>query len=279
MSGLLDHPLALCNTIRRIALEAGALTMEYFEPGAHLDISCKSDGSPVTAADRLAEALIEKALADLAPGVPFVGEEACAEGRIPDLDGAADFWLVDPLDGTRDFIAGSPDYTVNIALIRGGVPTLGVIYAPAHGKLYAACGPGTALRWHESTQAERPLRVRSAPAGGLTVLTSHARADAGRMESFLDRYKISRILRSGSSLKLCSIAAGKADLYPRFGPTCEWDTAAGQAILHAAGGQLARMDGTPLVYGRAREGFLNPAFVASSGDIPGIFDPRDAHDG
>lgn len=274
MSSLLDHPPALCNTIRRIALEAGDLTLDYFEPGARLDVTCKTDGSPVTVADRLAEALIEKALADLTPDIPFVGEEAVSAGRIPNLSGAACFWVVDPLDGTRDFIRGSPDYTVNIALVREGVPTLGVIYAPAHGRLYAAHGPGTAVRWQEETRIEKPVRVRPAPAAGLTVLTSHAHADAGRLEALLDAYKVARVQRAGSSLKLCSIAAGKADLYPRFGPTCEWDTAAGQAILHAAGGRLATFDGAPLCYGRAESRFLNPPFVASSGDIPGIFGPE-----
>lgn len=278
MASLLDHPSALCNTIRRIALEAGDLTLEYFEPGARLDVTCKDDGSPVTVADRLAEALIEKALADLTPGIPFVGEEAVSAGRIPDLSAGDCFWVVDPLDGTRDFIRGSPDYTVNIALVRDGAPVMGVIYAPAHGRLYAAHGPGTAIRWHEETRIEKPLRVRPAPAAGLTVLTSHVHADAGRLDTILEGYKIARILRAGSSLKLCSIAAGKADLYPRFGPTCEWDTAAGQAILHAAGGRLAAFDGTPLSYGRVGDRFLNPPFVASSGDVPGIFGPE-PHEG
>lgn len=267
MASLLDHPAALCNTVRRIAVEAGELTLDYFEPGARLDLVQKPDGSPVTVADRLAEALIEKALSDITPGVPFVGEEAVSEGRIPDLGGAPCFWLVDPLDGTSDFIAGSPDYTVNIALIRDGVPSLGVIYAPAHGSLYAACGPNTAIRWREETGTEKPIRVRSAPASGLTVLSSRAHANGPRLEEFLRDIKVARLLRSASSLKLCSIAAGKADLYPRFGPTCEWDTAAGDAILHAAGGHVSGLDGARLSYGKFREGFLNPSFIACSADV------------
>lgn len=264
---MLDHPAALCNTVRRIAVEAGELTLDYFEPGARLDLVQKPDGSPVTAADRLAEALIEKALSDITPGVPFVGEEAVSEGRIPDLGGAPCFWLVDPLDGTSDFIAGSPDYTVNIALIRDGIPTLGVIYAPAHGTLYAAYGPDSAIRWREETDTERPIRVRPAPASGLTVLSSRAHANGPRLDDFLRNIKVAKILRSSSSLKICTIAAGKADLYPRFGPTCEWDTAAGEAILRAAGGKIFGLDGAMLVYGKYKSGFLNPSFLACSADV------------
>lgn len=276
MTSLLDHPAALCNTVRRIAVEAGELTLDYFEPGARLDVSQKPDGSPVTAADRLAEALIEKALSEITPDVPFVGEEAVSGGRIPNLSGAPYFWLVDPLDGTRDFIAGSPDYTVNIALVRNGVPTLGVIYAPAHGTLYAACEPGGAIRWREETDAEKPIRVRPAPTAGLTVLSSHAHADGPRLDDFLRDIKVAKILRSSSSLKICTIAAGKADLYPRFGPTCEWDTAAGEAILRAAGGQISGLDGANLVYGKYGEGFLNPAFIACSADVQTSLNERTA---
>lgn len=298
MSGkLLAHPPALCNAVRRIALEAGEVILRYFDPDGAQSVWEKDDGSPVTCADREAEALIHAALADITPGVPMIGEEASAQGHIPDLSGTEYFWMVDPLDGTKEFIAGREEFTVNIALIRfdggaevaaqgggaqegaspvgagqeapgrRGVPILGVVYAPAKGELYTGCGPGTALRWLEETDSEKPVRTRKAPPEGLTVATSRSHGNAAQIEKFLSEYKVAKLLRSGSSLKICAIAAGKADLYPRLGPTSEWDTAAGDAVLRAAGGRITDLDGAPLVYGRAERKFINPPFLARSGDV------------
>lgn len=276
MSGkLLAHPPALCNAVRRIALEAGEIVLRYFEPDNEQIAWEKEDGSPVTRADREAEEFIKKALEDITPGVPMVGEESSAQGHIPDLTDAEYFWMVDPLDGTKEFIAGREDFTVNIALLRfegeggarNGVPALGVVYAPARGELYAGCGPGTAIRWIEETESEKSIRTRRAPAEGLTVAASRSHGNSARLEKFLSEYKVAKLLRSGSSLKICAVAAGKADLYPRLGPTSEWDTAAGDAVLRAAGGRITDLDGAPLSYGRAERKFLNPPFLARSGDV------------
>lgn len=262
---LLHHPEALCNRVRRIALEAGALTLEHFDESGYKGADAKADGSPVTIADREAEALIENALKDIFPDIPIVGEEAVAGGYRPDLSAQEYFWLVDPLDGTKEFISGSGEYTVNIALIKNGVPILGVVYAPAKGELYAGAGEGTAIRWSEDSDKERSIYVRRPPKEGLTVVASRSHGDDEKLQKFLEGLKVSKVLKRGSSLKLCAIAAGKADIYPRFGPTSEWDIAAGHAVLIAAGGTVTGLDGAPLTYGGADPDFLNPEFIASSG--------------
>ena len=174
----------------------------------------------------------------------------------------------DPLDGTKEFISGSGDYTVNIALIRNKEPVVGVVYAPVRGELYAGCGPGTAVRWLEENDKEKNIHVRAAPAEGLTVVSSRNHGDPQRLDSFLASYKIARLIKRGSSLKICAVAAGKADLYPRFGPTSEWDTAAGDAVLRSAGGCMTDMAGNKLCYGRSSEKFLNPEFIAAGLDFP-----------
>lgn len=264
---LLRHPAAICNMVRRLAIEAGDHTLQYYEE-AGCAADEKTDGSPVTIADREAEAIIIKGLNDIAADIPVVGEEATAAGIIPDLSGAEWFWLVDPLDGTREFVRGSPDYTVNIALIHRGIPVLGVVYAPVSGELYAGYGQGTAIRWLADTQNEKPIRVRDMPSGGLTVISSRNHHHQTEFDQFIADFKIAKAVRRGSSLKICLIAAGKADVYPRFGLTCEWDTAAGDAILRSAGGHIVDMQGAPLTYGHADRKFHNPEFVASSGFWP-----------
>lgn len=261
---LLEHLPALCNVVRSIAEEAGLVTLDYFDAAGCGGIDTKGDGSPVTAADLAAEAIIEKALGALIPGIPVVGEEAVSKGRLPGLSQVEHFWLVDPVDGTKEFISGSGDYTVNIALVRKGEPVLGVVYAPAKGEMYAGCGPGTAVRFLEDTGREKQIEVRKPPERGLTVVASRSHGDAGRLDAFLSGYKVEKLLKRGSSLKICAVAAGKADLYPRFGPTCEWDTAAGDAVLRSAGGIMTDFSGAPLTYGKSAEGFVNPEFVASS---------------
>ncbi|MCF8496581.1 MAG: 3'(2'),5'-bisphosphate nucleotidase CysQ [Alphaproteobacteria bacterium] len=266
---MLSHPAALCNTVRRIALQAGEITLMHRDDAGHGDgpgsgITRKADGSPVSAADREAEIFIERALREILPDIPMIGEESVAEGRAPALGGSEYFWLVDPLDGTREFIQGGPDFTVNIALIHNASPVLGVVYAPALGILYAAHGEGTAVRWSEDTGKDRSIRVRPPPEEGLTVVASRGHGSADRLEKFTSQFKICKTLRRASSLKICAVAEGKADLYPRFGPTCEWDTAAGQAVLTAAGGSLTDTDGRVLFYGRGGPAFLNPDFIAAS---------------
>ncbi len=268
---LLKHPKALCNMLRRVAVEAGDHTLQYFdESGSHAGYALdrKEDGSPVTIADREAEDIILNALRDITPGIPVVGEESIAAGIIPDLTGHDWFFLVDPVDGTREFIRGSPDYTVNIALIHRGEPVLGIVYAPVIGELYAGCGPGTAIRWLADTGNEKPLQTRDLPPQGLTAIISRSLQYQDRMDVFLQDFKLAKTLRRSSSLKICLIAAGKADIYPRFGQTCEWDTAAGDAVLRAAGGHIVDLNGTPLSYGHAAQKFFNPEFVASSGFWP-----------
>ena len=181
--------------VKRIAVEAGVLTLDYFEEtGFAGDADSKTDGSPVTRADQRAEALIEKALGEMTPDVPMIGEEAVSEGRIPDLTGADYFWLVDPLDGTREFISGSGDYTVNIALIYKGMPLVGVVYAPVRGELYAGHGPGTAVRYLEDSDKEKPIHVRPPPAEGLTVVARLRHGDPGRLDAFLRDYKVAKLL-------------------------------------------------------------------------------------
>ena len=263
MSKLLSHLPALCNVIKRIAVDAGAITLDHFEEGMIAPSQIKDDGSPVTDADRLAEDFIRAQLTADFPDIPVIGEEGAAGGAIT-APGSEYFWLVDPLDGTRDFVGGSPDYTVNIALIKQGEPVVGVIYAPAHGELYSAHGEGTAARWLEESGTEKPIRVRRPGKGGLTVITSRRRAH-DEIARMLEEHKVAKVIRRASSLKFCAVASGKADLYPGLGQTCEWDTAAGQAILEAAGGFVADLDGNRLRYGDKPAGqYLNPKFTASN---------------
>ncbi|MAM35230.1 MAG: 3'(2'),5'-bisphosphate nucleotidase [Micavibrio sp.] len=263
---LLSYPKALCEQVKRLAVEAGDITLDYFDEGG-VDSQQKEDGSPVTLADQHAEKVIIKGLNEMTPSVPVVGEESMAAGKKPDISKSDYFWLVDPLDGTKEFISGSGDFTVNIALIFKGEPVIGVVYAPYHGLLYAGFGLGTATKWLEDTDIEKKILTRRAPVEGLTVVASKSHGKGEKLDKFLTDYKVKKLLKKGSSLKICAVAAGKADIYPRFGPTCEWDTAAADAILRAAGGVMTDTNGNPLVYGGRREGFLNPEFIAWSGDL------------
>ncbi|MCW2237237.1 3'(2'),5'-bisphosphate nucleotidase CysQ [Azospirillum canadense] len=247
---------SLLPKVRTIAHEAGQVILRFYNGG--IDAATKVDGSPVTQADLAAEHVITPALHHIAPGVPVVAEEAVAAGHKPDISGGR-FWLVDPLDGTKEFISRNGEFTVNIALIEDGKPVLGVVYAPATGDLFAAAGPGTAVHWVEGRH-DYPIQVRKPPAEGLTVVASRSHGSGGEIEGFLSRYTVKDRVSCGSSLKFCTVAMGKADLYPRFGPTSEWDTAAGHAVLIGAGGRVEQSDGSPLVYGKAD--ILNPNFIA-----------------
>ena len=263
---LLAHLPALCNVIRRIAVAAGHATLEYYDEAGFIGADLKADGSPVTVADRAAEAVILRELRALLPSVPIISEEAAAAGDRPVVAGASYVWLVDPLDGTKEFVAGSPDYTVNIGLLRDGVPVLGVIYAPVRGELYAGCQGAPAVRWLEETGKEKELRVRRLPPGGLDVLVSRNHGDPVWQDNFLRDYKVASITKRGSALKFCAIAAGKADVYPRPGPTGLWDVAAGDAILRAAGGMVVDHDGNALSY-QLSLGLECAPFIAASADF------------
>ncbi len=259
------QPADLLDQLATLARQAGAVVMDVY--ATDFAVHGKGDASPVTDADQRAEAVILAGLAALAPGIPVVAEESVAAGRVPDVS-AGRFWLVDPLDGTREFVSRNGEFTVNIALIDQGVPVLGVVLAPAvggaTGRLFAgAAGLGA---WVDDAQGRRPMHCRAAPAEGLTVLASRSHGDAAALDAFLAGRRVARLANAGSSLKLCLLAEGAADLYPRHGRTMEWDIAAGHAVLAAAGGQVWLIDGSaPLAYGKP--GFENPHFYAAG--LPG----------
>ncbi len=252
----LDLP-ALLAAIRPVAEEAGQETLRFY---GVTEAATKADGSPVTAADQAAEDVILPALRALTPNIPVVSEEEASKGLSPEVTGDR-FWLVDPLDGTKEFLSGNGEFTVNIALIDHGVPVLGVVVVPALGETYAGGAPGSAVL--EDKTGERGIAVREVPEDGLTVVGSRSHGDADAMAAFLGGRKVASFRAAGSSLKLCLIARGEADLYPRLGTTMEWDIAAGHAVLRAAGGRVETLDGGDLVYGKP--GYKNPHFVAIGG--------------
>jgi 3'(2'), 5'-bisphosphate nucleotidase len=243
------------------AIAAGPAVMDVYEHGD--DVRAKSDGSPVTLADLRAEGVICDRLARALPGTPIVAEEAAASGHR--LLVAERFLLVDPLDGTREFIARNGEFTINVALIEKGWPVAGAVYAPALGRLWfggdqafvcdAFVGAGL-----PDPPKRQPIRVRSAP-DALTALASRSHCDA-ETEAFLKALPIAERRSRGSSLKFCMIGEGLADVYPRFGPTMEWDTAAGDAVLRAAGGVVLDLTGAPLVYGKIGSDLRNGSFIA-----------------
>jgi 3'(2'), 5'-bisphosphate nucleotidase len=239
-----------------IARAAGAIVMEVYATA--FAVGGKPDASPVTEADRRAAQLIEAALARLAPGVPIVCEEA-VDPR-PDVAGVERFWLVDPLDGTREFIARNGEFTVNIALVERGQALLGVVLAPASGRLFAGV-VGAGAFAEDGAGCRTTLACRRVPDAGLTVVSSRAHGDREALDTYLAGRVVAARICVGSSLKFCLVASGEADLYPRFGPTLEWDTAAGQAVLRAAGGGVTGFDGVELRYGKP--GLVNPPFVAT----------------
>lgn len=263
----LQDRLDLARRLIPVARAAGAIELHYYKNGA--EVIDKSDGSPVTIADQEAEALITAALADIAPDIVMVGEEATAADRIPDITSGR-FFLVDPLDGTKEFITGGGDFTVNIALLENFRPVMGVIYAPVSDTLWYGATEdngmgGQAFVQLPGTAGEGvPMQVRAAPAEGLTVVASRRHGDPAALEDFLRPYQVHETINRSSSLKFCAIAQGQADLYPRLGPTCEWDTAAGEAIVHAAGGRVSQLDGVPMVYGKSDRKFLNPGFIVTA---------------
>jgi 3'(2'), 5'-bisphosphate nucleotidase len=222
----------------------------------------KADKSPVTDADQAAEEIIVRELRALTPDTPVVAEEEMAAGRVPVLNGGP-FWLVDPLDGTKEFIKRNGEFTVNIALIEDGKPTLGIVLAPATDTLWrGAIGLGADKS--EKGGAFSAIATRTPPANGLTACASRSHAIYSDLDIWFrsNNLTVADRVQAGSSLKFCLIAEGQADIYPRFGPTNEWDTAAGQGVLEAAGGEVVTTDGRPLKYGKP--GFGNPHFIARS---------------
>jgi len=249
---------AMARALADVALAAGPVVMEEYAKGA--EARAKADGSPVTAADERAEAIIVARLKALAPDIAIIAEEATAAGA--KLAAPPRFFLVDPLDGTREFIARNGEFTINVGLVENGAPVAGAVYAPAIERIWfggrSARAAKVALGGALPAACEQ-LRVRGAPAR-LTALASRSHADAAT-EAFLARLGVEERVSAGSSLKFCVIAEGRADVYPRFAPTMEWDTAAGDAVLRAAGGNVAGLDGSALKYGKLAQGLRNAGFV------------------
>jgi 3'(2'), 5'-bisphosphate nucleotidase len=252
-------------TLRALALEAGAEIMAVYE-GPDFGVRSKSDSSPVTEADERADRLIAAGLAKAFPAIPAVTEEQSESHGVS----AEVFFLVDPLDGTKEFVKRRGDFTVNIALIEKGTPTRGVVYAPAAGRLFYTDAKGRSVEEAGPFDAQAPgaltrLSVSVPDPDGLVVVASKSHRDKAT-DDYISRYPVSDFRAAGSSLKFCLVAAGEADLYPRLGRTMEWDTAAGQAVLLGAGGRVVRFeDRKPLVYGK--EGYENPFFIAYA---PGV---------
>jgi 3'(2'), 5'-bisphosphate nucleotidase len=242
-----------------IVEEAGRLVLPLWRTG--LVVDSKADDSPVTEADRQGEILITERLKALFPDVPIIAEEHASQYGTPDQIGPC-FFLVDPVDGTKAFVRGDPSWTVNIGLIENRRPIAGAVCAPASGETWFT-GPGGALKRSEGGAAE-PCRVRPWPKGEAVCLISHTmKPETG--EKLRAQYGFDQTLALDSSVKLCRIAEGTADIYPRHGPTSEWDIAAAHAVLEAAGGTVLTPEGAPFLYGKADERFLNGWFVARGG--------------
>ncbi len=260
----MDHD-RLEQIMRRLALEAGDRIMEIYA-APDFDVRAKSDDSPVTAADEAADALISAGLRAAFPDVPLVTEEQAASHA----QAVRTFLIVDPLDGTKEFVQRRGDFTVNIAYVEDGVPVRGVVYAPAKGRLFYTRGDGVAVEEtgafaKDAAGPRRPLRVATPDNAALMVVASKSHRDQAT-DDYIGLYAVKDMTSAGSSLKFCLVATGEADLYPRLGRTMEWDTAAGDAVLRGAGGHVVRFDThEPLAYGKS--GFANPFFIAYA---PGV---------
>ena len=254
---------ALAQLFATLTVAAGALAMEALAR-PNLSAQTKADKSPVSEADERIEAFLFAELARALPGVPIIAEEAAARGETQSHGDA--FILIDPIDGTREFLARSPDFTVNLGLALKDAPHIGAVFAPVQNRVWfagakgfmAEARPGGAL---PAPQDWRALQTRPAPQRGLSALISKSHLDE-ETKAFLERIPVAERLPMGSSVKFCIVAMGDADVYPRFGPTMEWDTAAGDAVLRAAGGTTLDLAGEPLRYGKAREKYRNGSFIA-----------------
>ena len=250
---------ALISLAAALALDAGAAILAVRRRG--FDVVRKEDRSPVTEADHAAEAIIVAGLRQATPANAVIAEEEVAAGHV--AEPTAEYWLVDPLDGTREFAAGNDEFAVNIGLIRNGRPALGVVAIPAAGELFGGIvGRGA---WKRVGSTETAIGARLPPDEGLTVLASRYHGSSTRLDDFLRDKRVAKLINFGSSVKFCRLAEGIADLYPRFGRTMEWDTCAPQAVLEAAGGTVRTMEGEELRYGKP--GWENPHFVCT-GRLP-----------
>jgi 3'(2'), 5'-bisphosphate nucleotidase len=257
------HESPLPRALADIAYEAGAILLKHY--ATEVVARNKEDASPVTAADEEAESFILSRLQRLAPEVPVIAEEQMARRAASEIGNR--FFLVDPLDGTKEFISKNGEFTVNIASIVDGEPVCGVVYLPARDRLFVgdsqagafeiAAPPGARL----DHAAAKRIRARRAPADGLVAVASRSHRDS-KTDEYLAKFRVKDFVSAGSSLKFCLVAAGEADIYPRLGRTMEWDTAAGHAVLCAAGGSVLSLEGRPLRYGKVQEKFANPFFVA-----------------
>ena len=251
--------------MRRLALEAGDRIMEIYAAD-DFDVRVKSDASPVTEADEAADAIISTGLREAFPQLALVTEEQAASHA----ETADTFLIVDPLDGTKEFINRRGDFTVNIALVEAGVPTRGVVYAPAKGRMFYTVAGGGAVEEEGPFDKGRPgrlrpIRVSNPDNGALMVVASKSHRDQAT-DDYIGKYSVKDMKSAGSSLKFCLVATGEADLYPRVGRTMEWDTAAGHAVLNGAGGRVVRFDDhQPLLYGK--QGFANPFFIACAPNV------------
>ncbi|ASP19506.1 3'(2'),5'-bisphosphate nucleotidase CysQ [Antarctobacter heliothermus] len=255
----------LTTVMRRLALEAGEKIMEIYNSD-DFEVMVKSDDSPVTVADQAADALISDGLRAAFPDTALVTEEQADSHDVT----AKTFLIVDPLDGTKEFIKRRGDFTVNIALVEDGVPTRGVVYAPAKGRMFYTDSVGNSVEeagpFDLETRGEtKPIKVTAPKNDSLMVVASKSHRDQAT-DDYIAKYDVKDMTSAGSSLKFCLVATGEADLYPRLGRTMEWDTAAGHAVLNGAGGRVVRFDDhTALAYGK--EGFANPFFIAYA---PGV---------
>ncbi len=256
----MEDPCGYLDEVRSIAEEAGRCILDVYE--RDFTVEEKQDGSPLTAADHAAHELITARLRKLTPDIPILSEEAAATDY-KERSGWQRFWLVDPLDGTKEFVDRNGEFTVNIALIDGSRPVLGVVYVPVPGLSYFACDGGGAFK-QKGGRERRRIKVRRYEGGKPIVAASRSHA-GDKLAEFLERIGKHDIVRMGSALKFCLVAEGTADVYPRLGPTMEWDTAAAQCIVEEAGGRVIGLDNRPLAYNKPS--LLNSWFVvAGSGD-------------
>lgn len=263
-----DHR-TLAEALLPTVLRAGAETLRYFKGDTSTE--WKDDGSPVTIADKRAQEILLAGLKQADGTTRIIAEED--EKRDPNPPGDAPFYLVDPLDGTKEFISGSGEYTINIARVEKGRPTFGIVYAPAINALYMTLAPNHAILADIAPQAgdikladlnARRITTRTPDRNALTIVASKSHGSP-ETDEWLSKYNVADRKNIGSSLKFCLVASGEADLYPRLGPTCEWDTGAGHAVLLAAGGTVVETNGAELLYGHTERGYLNPYFIAAGG--------------
>lgn len=250
-------PQLLIPPLLEAVREAGRAILRHYRPDVAK--SDKADGSPVTAADHASEEIIVRALGAIDSAIPVVAEEAFAAGRVPDVAGRR-FWLVDPLDGTKEFLKANGEFSVNVGLVENRRPILGVVYAPVKREMFWCDGGKAFARTGDGP--EREIRVRTAPPGGMVVAASRSHDSRAEVDAFLAGIgvKAAGYLITGSAIKFARVATGEADIYPRLGPTMEWDSCGGHAIVLAAGGTVATLDGKPLLY--EKPGFRNPSYIA-----------------